>query len=126
MRPLSIPGPDNSAKAEAAARLQRRLFLAWMRQVENGRRGRIELGAVDAVLIACLGLCLLAIGLGIDRMYPVLRPSVGHAIAEDLPVRPFPDCEDAHAAGVSNIPRGSPAYAPEQDGNNNGLACEPN
>lgn len=126
MPPLSIPTPESSAQAEVAARLQRRLFQAWMRQVETGRRGRIVLGAVDGVLIACLALCLFAIGLGLDRMYPVVRPGVGHAIAEDLPVRPYPDCEAAHAAGVFSIPRGSPAYAPEQDGNNNGLACEPN
>jgi len=125
MQPLSISTPEGPAQAEAAARLQRRLFQAWMRQVETGARHRIVLGAVDGVLIACLALCLFAIGLGLDRMYPTLRPGMGHAITEDLPVRPFPDCEAAHAAGVYSIPKTSPAYAPEQDGNNNGVSCEP-
>jgi len=122
MQPLSIPTPEGP---ETVA-LQRRLYQAWLRQIgARSRQHRIVLSAVDAVLIACLALCLFAIGLGLDRMYPVVRPSLNHALYEDLPVRPYPSCEAAHEAGVFSIPKDSPAYAPEQDGNNNGLACEP-
>lgn len=125
MQPLQIPTLDGPGRLDQAARLQRRFYQAWQRQGAARRRHRIVLGPVDAVLMICLTLCLLAIGLGLDRMYPVVRPSLGHAVAEDLPRRPFPSCEDAHAAGIFSIPRGSPAYSPDQDSNRNGLACEP-
>jgi|GEM_PF-2029248 len=116
---------DGPARLEDAARLQRRFYQAWHRQGAALRRHRIVLGPIDVVLLACLTLCLFAIGMGLDRMYPVVRPSVGHAVTEDLPRRPYPSCEDAHQAGVFSIPRSSPAYSADQDGNNNGLACEP-
>ncbi|WP_068877498.1 MULTISPECIES: excalibur calcium-binding domain-containing protein [unclassified Phenylobacterium] len=125
MQPLQIPTLDGPGRLDQAARLQRRFYQAWQRQGLARRRHRIVLGAVDAVLMICLTLCLLAIGIGLDRMYPVVRPSLGHAVTEDLPRRPFPSCDDAHAAGVFSIPRGSPAYSPDQDSNRNGLACEP-
>ena len=125
MQPSPLPIFPQPGRVDDAARLQRRLYQAWHRQSGVRRRHRIVLGPVDAILIACLSLCLYAIGVGLDRMYPTVRPGLGHALHEDLPRRPFPDCEAAHAAGVFSIPRGSAAYAVEQDGNGNGLACEP-
>lgn len=125
MQPLPFPTPEGPVRLEDAARLQRRFYRAWQQQGAARRGHRIVLGPVDAVLMVCLTLCLFAIGLGLDRMYPVVRPSVGHAVTEDLPRRPFPSCEAAHEAGVFSIPRTSRAYSPDQDGNGNGLACEP-
>lgn len=37
---------------------------------------------------------------------------------------PFQNCAQARAAGVVNIPVGSPAYSLDLDGNGDGLACE--
>jgi hypothetical protein len=125
MQPSPLPTFQGPGRVDDAARLQIQRYRAWQRQGGLARKHRITLSSIDAVLIACLSLCLLAIGLGLDRMYPVVRPSLDHALHEDLPRRPFPDCEAAHAAGIFSIPRGSPAYAVEQDGNGNGLACEP-
>jgi hypothetical protein len=45
--------------------------------------------------------------------------------AAAAPTRPFGNCTVAHAAGVYNIPLGSPAYDPRQDGDRDGWACEP-
>lgn len=123
MTPPPFPTVDGRPRLDDAARLQRRFDAAWRRQGANSRR-RVVLGPTDAVLIACLTLCLLAIGLALDRMYPAVRPSLGHALAEDLPRRPYPDCAAARAAGVSAIPRGSPAYSADQDADHNGVACE--
>jgi LPXTG-motif cell wall-anchored protein len=36
----------------------------------------------------------------------------------------FANCEEAAAAGFTNILRGTPAYDPSLDANNNGIACE--
>jgi hypothetical protein len=125
MQPIPMPTREGPGHLDDAARLQRRLYQAWLRQGGLAGRRRIALSPIDVVLIACLSLCLFAIGLGLDRMYPVVRPSLHHALREDLPRRPFPDCDAAHAAGVFSIPRGSAAYTVHQDGNGNGLACEP-
>jgi len=125
MQPIQMPPLEGSGRVDDDARLQFRLYQAWQRQGGMRRRRHIVLSPIDVVLIVCLTLCLFAIALGLDRMYPMARPSLHHALHQDLPRRPFPDCEAAHTAGVFSIPRGSPAYAPEQDGNGNGLACEP-
>ncbi|MPY11198.1 DUF1524 domain-containing protein [Arthrobacter sp. KR32] len=45
---------------------------------------------------------------------PVVVPAPG----------PFANCSEAAAAGFSNIPVGSPAYSPDQDGDGDGVACE--
>jgi hypothetical protein len=110
---------------DRAARLQRRFYQAWRRQGLSGRRLRVVFTPVDAILVACLTLCMLAIGIGLDRMYPVVRPSLTHAFHDDLPARPFTDCADAHDVGVFDIPRGSAAYTIDQDPDRDGLACEP-
>lgn len=125
MQPLPMQPLEASGRVDDAARMQRRLYQAWLRQGGVRGRRRIVLSPIDAVLMACLSLCLVAIGIGLDRMYPVVRPSLQHALHDDLPRRPFPDCDSAHAAGVFDIPRGSPAYTVHQDANGNGLACEP-
>jgi len=96
--------------------------------------------------------CLTVIALGLDRLYPDVRPAFGALLAvpskeasspvsaaaasvlSPLPLRPalstdpanrFRSCAAAHAAGVYDIPIGSPAYSPRQDGDGDGLACEP-
>lgn len=125
MQPFPITNLRGPERVDEAARRQIQRYRAWRRQSGLSRKHRVTLGPIDVVLIACLSLCLLAIGLGLDRMYPTVRPSLDHALHEDLPRRPFPDCEAAHAAGVFNIPRGSAAYTVDQDGDGNGLACEP-
>jgi hypothetical protein len=121
---IPIPALEGREGLERAARLQRRLYLAWRRQGEDPYRRRLVLTPVDWVLVACLTVCLVGVGLGLDRMYPVVRPTLLHALHDDLPVRPFPDCADAHAAGVFDIPRGTAAYTVDQDGDRDGLACE--
>ncbi|WP_363080454.1 excalibur calcium-binding domain-containing protein [Phenylobacterium sp. RIFCSPHIGHO2_01_FULL_69_31] len=92
------------------------------------------------------------IALGLDSLYPDLRPAFAALLAvtskepissasgasalvpSTLPLQPaqstgpanrFPSCAAAHAAGVYDIPIGSPAYSPRQDGDGDGLACEP-
>lgn len=39
--------------------------------------------------------------------------------------RYFRNCNEARAAGVAPISRGSPGYRPELDGDHDGEACEP-
>ena len=125
MPTLPIQTLEGRDALDKAAQMQRRFYQAWQRQGgQAARRHRVVLGPVDMVLLVCLTLCMIAIGLGLDRMYPVVRPSLAHALHEDLPVRPFPDCADAHDAGVFDIPKGSPAYTVDQDPDRDGLACE--
>lgn len=110
---------------DKAARVQLQIYQAWRRQGGvGGRRHRFVMGPVDVILVACLTLCLVAIGVGLDRMYPVVRPSLNHALHDDLPVRPYPDCAHAHDANVFDIPAGSAAYTIDQDPDRDGLACE--
>jgi hypothetical protein len=121
---IQIQTLEGRESLDRAARLQRRFYQAWQRQGQGTRRVRVVFSPIDGILVACLTLCMLAIGMGLDRMYPVVRPSLTHAIHDDLPVRPFPDCADAHDAGVFDIPAGSPAYTIDQDPDRDGLACE--
>lgn len=121
---LPIQTLEGRESPDRAALMQRRFYQAWHRERQGLRHRQIVLTPVDWVLVGCLTLCMLAIGLGLDRMYPLVRPSLNHALHEDLPVRPFPDCADAHAAGVFDIPAGTAAYTIDQDPDRNGLACE--
>ena len=71
--------------------------------------------------------CLAVIAVTLDQMHPELRAKVAEALrdpAMDLH-GPFRSCAAAQAAGYADIPRGSPAYVPWQDGDDDGLACEP-
>lgn len=124
MPALQIPALQGRDGPDKAARRQRRSYQAWRRQGRDMPRYRLVVSPVDRVLVACLSLCMIAIGLGLDRMYPLVRPSLGHLISDDLPARPFPDCADAHDADVFDIPVGSPAYSIDQDRDRDGLACE--
>lgn len=47
---------------------------------------------------------------------------VGSAAA--APAQSFANCDEARAAGFSDIPRGGPGYAPHLDRNGDGIACE--
>jgi hypothetical protein len=118
---------EGCSNAEQAARMQRRFRAAYQRLGSSqGRRApRIVLNAADGVLVLCLLVCLGAIGLGLDRMYPLAGPRMAHAFHDDLPDRPFPDCDSAYAAGIHDIPVGHPAYSEGQDSDRDGLACEP-
>lgn len=127
MPALPIQPAQGCGNAEQAARMQRRFREAYARlgSEQEGRRPRVVLNAIDRVLILCLLVCLAAIGLGLDRMYPLTRPRLAHAFNDDLPARPFTNCDAAYAAGVYNIPAGDPAYSEGQDSDHDGLACEP-
>ncbi len=50
----------------------------------------------------------------VETEAPVVAPVTGQ----------FASCEEAAAAGLSNIPAGSPAYSPDMDGDGDGVACE--
>ena len=71
--------------------------------------------------------CLFIVGLGLNQLHPEVGEKVAYALRDpalDL-ARPFPNCPAAHHAGYYNIPRASAAYVERQDGDSNGLACEP-
>ncbi len=88
---------------------------AWLAQI--GRR------ALVVYWIACLGV----IGAGLMALHPEIGHRLAYALrdpAMDL-AAPFPNCAAARAAGYSDIPVGSLAYVERQDGDLDGLACEP-
>jgi hypothetical protein len=87
-----------------------------------------------AYWICCLGV----IAVGLDRLYPSWRngaearfEQAAERLSTSAPQvavtfgRAFPNCSAAHAAGVYNIPMGTPAYRERQDGDGDGFACEP-
>lgn len=138
----SLEGPGSAQRLHG---LQRRFQRApssrgWLSRI--GRR----------LLVVYWAACLAVIALGLDRLYPYARPALAARVASALPApappaaggadlqappprnepalsngatRPFRSCAAAHAAGVYDIPAGSSAYSPQQDGDGDGLACEP-
>lgn len=105
-------------------------------RADRHRPGRFGQG----LLVAYWAGCVAIIGVGLSSLYPavnlesLLRPSVEETgvrrlteIAVDSPqrTRPFRNCADAHRAGAYDIPAVSPLYAPRQDGDSDGFACEP-
>jgi hypothetical protein len=124
-----LEGPGAEARA---ARLRRR-FRAASRGGLAGPLARVGRG----VLILYWAGCLAVILAGLDRMYPEAwatarsaRPVAGLSapvpgVAGLAAARPFATCGAAHAAGVYDIPAGSRAYVSGQDGDGDGLACEP-
>lgn len=44
--------------------------------------------------------------------------------AEPIQSFPYRNCDQAHAAGVSDIRAGDPRYSPHQDRDGDGSACE--
>ena len=123
MQTLEGPGAPNRAR-----RLKHKFQAMTHRPHVLSRLGR-------RLVVAYWAGCIAVIGLGLDRLYPDVRPSlmdsslVSAAVATISPVsqhdRPFRNCAAAHAAGVYDIPPWSPAYATRQDGDGDGLACEP-
>ena len=128
-RPTPLRGLEGPGSADRARRLRQRF-----RQAEKpvGRGVLARLGA--RLLFVYWISCLTVIALGLDTLYPEVRPALvarvealaapERAPSPDL-TRPFPNCAAAHAAGVYDIPAGSPAYSPRQDGDGDGFACEP-
>lgn len=49
--------------------------------------------------------------------------TLGLGSAAAAPSQAFANCDEAHAAGFSDIPRGDPRYSPHLDVNNDGIAC---
>lgn len=146
-RPVPIRPLEGPGSVERTRRLRRRFRKA------QPRRGLIATARV--VLVTYWLVCLSIIGVGLDRLYPAIRPTLTQSLlspgepawisrgsptataAEDpsptmatpvptaLLTHRFRTCAAARQAGVYDIPRGSPAYDPHQDGDGDGLACEP-
>jgi hypothetical protein len=109
-RPLEGPG---SRKRLVALRARFRTVGA------SRRRGFRTL--LIAYWIGCLGV----IGFGLDHLHPEIRGAAIEKLVTWHGDRPFPNCAAAHAAGVYDIPSWSRAYTDRQDGDDDGLACEP-
>ncbi|MDZ4374041.1 MAG: excalibur calcium-binding domain-containing protein [Phenylobacterium sp.] len=120
---------DGPAAGSRLSQVNRRFRLA------GSWEGRARLARIGRTLLVAYWIgCLAVIGLGLDRLFPAWRGSVGAVaapVAESVPMlrptptAPFPNCKAAHAAGVYDIPVGSPAYRASQDGDQDGFACEP-
>jgi hypothetical protein len=94
--------------------------------LRHGRSAARRLAGVGrAVMVLYWAGCLAVIGYGADRLRPEWREQVTAEVDAATLAMPFPNCSVAHAAGVYNIPEGSPRYRPQQDGDGDGLACEP-
>lgn len=82
---------------------------------------------LERLFVLYLVVCLSVLAAGANKVWP----QAGARVAALLKTpamgleRPFPNCAEAQAAGYFNIPVGSPAYEPKQDGDADGLACEP-
>ena len=87
--------------------------------------GRLIERIGQPLLVVYWVVCLAVIALGVDYRYPQIRRQVMLAIFGPQVDRPYASCAAANAAGVYNIRRSSPAYTPSQDGDNDGVACEP-
>ena len=117
MRTLEAPGA-----AERARRLRQRFRHA----LERPPRARTALARTGFALLALYWtVCLAVIAWGLDRLNPDLRADLTEQVRTYWGDRPFPNCAAAHAAGVYDIPSWSPAYTERQDGDQDGLACEP-
>ena len=100
--------------------------MAWTRREATiDDEGRWSV--VRIVTVLWIAACCGVIVVGLPRMYPQAGERLDYAFREpamDLD-QPFASCAAAHAAGYYDIPRASPAYAAEQDSDNDGIACEP-
>lgn len=94
---------------------------AKFRQIHRprGRRG------LRLLLAAYWVACLCVIVFGLDRLHPEARIAATEALVTWHGEQPFSNCAAAHAAGVYDIPTWSRAYTQRQDGDEDGLACEP-
>ena len=122
--PKPLEGPGSAARL---GRLRARFEAASGR---GGRRpGRLAAVGFAAMAVWSVG-SLGVIGVGLERIYPQARvqlAAVPQAQAEAAAGRnrPYPSCAVAHADSVYDIPNGSPIYTPHQNGDGDGLACEP-
>ena len=99
--------------------------------LRNGQRRRGAKAIWRGILTAYWVICVAVVVVGLGLIYP--RKGGGEvAQAEPAPFEaaagrasPYPSCAAAHAEGVYDIPVGSAAYTPNQDGDGDGLACEP-
>lgn len=61
-------------------------------------------------------------------IYPLPKPGEPAILrsepATDVPRQPFASCEQAQAAGMTPLRKGSPGYNPDLDRDGDGLACE--
>lgn len=141
------PALESPGSARRAAQLRARVG-------PTSPRRRPSAGFAKAglrLLISYWIVCLAVIAVGLDRLFPEVRAALATPVIEvpspepfapepaatfeparlatapDAPPqarRPFPTCGAAIRAGVYNIPAGSPAYTPDQDGDADGVACE--
>jgi hypothetical protein len=112
-------------QSEEAGRLRRRAILqARFRKSAIWRSNR-GAQAVRLTFVAYWVACLGVIGFGLDRLHPEIRRAAVRMSVTRHGEQPFANCAAAHAAGVYNIPTWSLAYTVRQDGDGDGLACEP-
>lgn len=114
MRTLDAPGPSGDGR-RSRPRLGRAVTPDRRRLARFGRR----------ILVIYWAVCLGVIAWGLDRLHPQPRETIVEEIRTHWGDHPFPNCAAAHAAGVYDIPSWSPAYVERQDGDGDGLACEP-
>jgi hypothetical protein len=121
------------------ARADRWRALAWdgpMAQQHNPAAGRNLGGGIASRLLAKVGrglllfywlTCTAIIVMGLNSAYPAAGRKIAWAFEDPALAltEPFTNCAQAHYAGFFNIPRGSQAYLEGQDGDGDGLACEP-
>lgn len=109
--------PNKGYRCEYVARQVsvKATYALWVTQAERDAMARI-LSDCDGILAPT------------DQMAPsVPQPAVPVEAEAPAPVTgQFAHCEEAAAAGLSNIPAGSPAYSPNMDGDGDGVACEVN
>lgn len=109
----SLEGPGSRERLDA--------LRSKFRRAGKPTRRRIWAALLAGYWIACLGV----IGLGLDRLHPEIRAGAIEALVTRYGAQPYPSCAAAHAAGVYDIPAWSRAYSEQQDGDGDGLACEP-
>lgn len=114
MIPSRRPEPD-------AAALKRRFAAPMLRDA----RWRAVHQAGRGLLVAYWVACLAILAAGADRVRPEIRQGAVEWLMTREGEHPFRNCTEAHRAGVYDIPSWSRAYTERQDGDGDGLACEP-
>lgn len=97
-------------------------------QLQHDYAARRTLARLGQRLLQFYWLCCLGIiALGLWQLHPEVGAKITWAFRDPALElkRPFPSCAAAHYAGYFDIPRASKAYLDRQDGDGDGLACEP-
>lgn len=97
-------------------------------QLQHDYAARRTLARLGQRLLQFYWLCCLGIiALGLWQLHPEVGAKITWAFRDPTLElkRPFPSCAAAHYAGYFDIPRASKAYLDRQDGDGDGLACEP-